>query len=48
MVRNERFSYSNNYQGLEKVVNTIAEESDDDGSEYDVAVVPPEPSVISS
>ena len=37
---NQRFSCSNNYQGLEKSINTIAGDSDD-GLEFDVAVIPP-------
>lgn len=39
------FNVSNFYKGLEEAVNTVLDESDSDG-EYDFAVIPPEPSVV--
>ncbi|KAL3267387.1 hypothetical protein HHI36_011516, partial [Cryptolaemus montrouzieri] len=47
MSRKRRFSASNNYLGLEDAINSIEEESDD-GFEYDLAIIPPEPSVVSN
>ncbi|KAL3268870.1 hypothetical protein HHI36_007959 [Cryptolaemus montrouzieri] len=40
-----RFSASNNYLGLEEAINSIEEHSDD-GFEYDLAIITPEPSVV--
>lgn len=45
MNRKRHFSASNNFQGLEEAINTIVEDSDD-GLEYDLAIIPPEPSVV--
>ncbi|KAL3267991.1 hypothetical protein HHI36_007125, partial [Cryptolaemus montrouzieri] len=39
-----RFSASNNYLGLEEAINSI--EDSDDGFEYDLAIIPSEPSVV--
>ncbi|KAL3280000.1 hypothetical protein HHI36_017508, partial [Cryptolaemus montrouzieri] len=39
-----RFSASNNYLGLEEAINSI--EDSDDGFEYDLAIIPPELSVV--
>ncbi|KAL3283106.1 hypothetical protein HHI36_006265 [Cryptolaemus montrouzieri] len=45
MGRRRRFSASNNYLGLEEAINSIEEDSDD-GFEYDLDIIPPEPSVV--
>ncbi|KAL3282180.1 hypothetical protein HHI36_005374 [Cryptolaemus montrouzieri] len=45
MSRRRSFSASNNYLGLEEAKNSIEEDSDD-GFEYDLAIIPPEPSVV--
>uniref|UniRef100_A0A2A4JSB1 Uncharacterized protein n=1 Tax=Heliothis virescens TaxID=7102 RepID=A0A2A4JSB1_HELVI len=45
MSRKRRFSASNDYKGLEESVNFIEEDSDD-ALEYDLAIIPPEPSVV--
>ncbi|KAL3284344.1 hypothetical protein HHI36_018508 [Cryptolaemus montrouzieri] len=44
-ISERRFSASNNCLGLEEAINSIEEESDD-GFEYDLAIIPPEPSVV--
>ncbi|KAL3289980.1 hypothetical protein HHI36_023361, partial [Cryptolaemus montrouzieri] len=43
--RRRRFSASNNYWGLKEAINSIEEDSVD-GFEYDLAIIPPEPSVV--
>lgn len=43
--RKQYFSGTNDFRGLEEAINTIAEDSDD-GLEYDLAIIPPEPSVV--
>ncbi|KAL3275118.1 hypothetical protein HHI36_019889 [Cryptolaemus montrouzieri] len=43
--RRQRFSASNNYLGLEESINSTEEDSDD-GFEYNLAIIPPEPSVV--
>ncbi|GBP69403.1 hypothetical protein EVAR_54822_1 [Eumeta japonica] len=45
MNRQRHYSASNNYRGLEEAVNTILEDTDDD-LEYDLTIIPPEPSVV--
>ncbi|KAL3282593.1 hypothetical protein HHI36_005769 [Cryptolaemus montrouzieri] len=45
MSRRRRLSASNNYLGLEEAINSIEEDSDD-GFEYELAIIPPEPSVV--
>ncbi|CAK1544462.1 unnamed protein product [Leptosia nina] len=45
MNRRRRFSFGNNYSGLEVAINSIGEDSDAD-FEYDLAIIPPEPSVV--
>ncbi|CAH2101338.1 unnamed protein product [Euphydryas editha] len=45
MSRKQYFSGSNNFRGLEEAINTLAEDSDDD-LEYDLAIIPSEPSVV--
>lgn len=42
---NRHFSSSNHFRGLEEAVNTIIEDSND-GFEYDLTILPPEPSVV--
>ncbi|CAH2087566.1 unnamed protein product [Euphydryas editha] len=46
MSRKQYFSGSNNFRGLEEAINTLAEDSDDDLEYYDLAIIPPEPSVV--
>jgi hypothetical protein len=45
MNRKRNFRASNNFQGLEEAIDTIGEDSND-GLEYDLAIIPPEPSVV--
>lgn len=45
MNRKRRFTASNNFQGLEEAIFRDGEDSDD-GLEYDLAIIPPEPSVV--
>ncbi|CAH0703075.1 unnamed protein product [Spodoptera exigua] len=45
MNHKRRYSASNQYRGLEEALNNILEDSDD-GLEYDLAIIPPEPSVV--
>ncbi|KAH9632039.1 hypothetical protein HF086_005370 [Spodoptera exigua] len=45
MNHKRRYSASNQYRGLEEALNTVLEDSDD-GLEYDLAIIPPEPSVV--
>ncbi|CAH2084943.1 unnamed protein product [Euphydryas editha] len=45
MNRKRRFSASNNYLGLEEALNSIEVDSDD-GLEYDLAIIPPDHSVV--
>ncbi|XP_013193343.1 piggyBac transposable element-derived protein 3 isoform X2 [Amyelois transitella] len=45
MSRKQTFSASNNYRGLEDAIHDIIEDSDD-GLEYDLAIIPPDPSIV--
>ncbi|CAH0696636.1 unnamed protein product [Spodoptera exigua] len=45
MNHKSRYSASNQYRGLEEALTTILEDSDD-GLEYDLAIIPPEPSRV--
>lgn len=45
MNRKQYFSSTSDFRGLEDAISRIAEDSDDD-LEYDLAIIPPEPSVV--
>ncbi|KAL3265814.1 hypothetical protein HHI36_010011 [Cryptolaemus montrouzieri] len=45
MIRRRRVSASNNYVGSQEAINSIEEDSDD-GFEYDLAIIPPELSIV--